>query len=86
MEWVQNKSFNEDLLEGKSGVTSSNKVAAFKKLVVVSQFMLLGQPLNSDYLMTEHWTDLFFNALYRVFLTIGLFTLKKLEWSKQANK
>ena len=30
------------------------KVAAFKKLVVVSQFMLLGQPLNSDYLMTEH--------------------------------
>ena len=63
MEWVQNKSFNEDLLEGKSGVTSSNKVAAFKKLVVVSQFILLGQPLNSDNLLTEHWTDFFFDAL-----------------------
>ena len=54
MEWVQNKSFNEDLLEGKSGVTSSNKVAAFKKLVVVSQFMSIGQSLNSDYFLTEH--------------------------------
>ena len=30
------------------------KVAAFKKLVVVSQFMSIGQSLNSDYFLTEH--------------------------------
>ena len=30
------------------------KFAAFKQLVVLSQFMLLCQPLNSDYFLTEH--------------------------------
>jgi hypothetical protein len=59
------------------------KVVAFKKLVVGSQFKLRG-PLVSGYSLAEHLTESSFDALHRVSLAIGTFTLKKLECSKQA--
>ena len=59
------------------------KVVAVKKLVVGSQSKLRG-PLVSGYFLAGHLTEPSIDALYRVSLAIGTFTLKKLECSKQA--
>jgi hypothetical protein len=61
------------------------KVVAVKKLVVGSQFKLIG-PLASGYCLAEHFTELSLGALHRVSWAIGTFTLKKLECSKQAER